>query len=651
MRRLLMLVLTTALLANAAGLSLAQDKNDKPAAPPEDGEKLEETQTRLKPVKLQELVVTPGKAEEPASEVTESITIITAEHLEQSAAVDATEALRAVPGLFLRQNGGIGGSSVPYLRGTLGTQTVVLIDGIQVNDPTLGYQFDFDDLDTSNIERIEVIRGAEAAMYGPGAVGGVINVITRRGRGKPRNIVRSMGGSYGTGHVQLGSAGEKAGFSHSFAISQLTTDNAQRSNQSDKTTLSGRFRLNLDENRTVDIVSRFVTSRHEEPYEFVTFPAHIEEDPNIVRRQDQLALGTKYEHRLSSIISMDAFVSMYDSVSKFLNDDDDGSGTPEFRFTSEATTVTGRLQGIMNMDEVLGTPDAKSRFLVGGEWTWEDTLTASSFGLTPDRIQNRAGYMQSRFKLLGRVIFTSSYRVDGHSTYGTNESPGAGIRIDAWQGGALRSNWSRAFRPPSNAELTDPWVGNPDLKKERRDGFDAGILQQLFDGGVKAELTYFQTRIDDNIGYDANTFRMENFDTHAEGIEVHARLFPAAKFSIDLSYTHLAARNMKDKTSLAGRSPNFGGVRISRSFGAFTITVSGYFSEKVPPEGILDEKGLQQKNVGKVDLVNLAVLYKLARSSKLILKVTNCLDKRYRENERAPKAPGVGLFLGISTEL
>jgi outer membrane cobalamin receptor len=393
-----------------------------------------------------------------------------------------------------------------------------------------------------------------------------------------------------------------------------------------------------------------VTSRHEEPYEFVSSPAHIEEDPNIVRRQDQLAFGCKYHHELSNVFSYEASFSAYNSTSRFLNDDDDGSGTPEFRFTSEATVLTGRAQVTILLEELLAAPDSKSRLIAGFEGTWEDTLTASSFGLTPDNVQNRAGYLQVRHCFFRRVLVSAGLRVDGHSTYGTNESPGVGVKIDTWEGGTIRSNWSRAFRPPNSAELTDPWVGNPDLKKERRNGFDVGVSQQLGDKKMLVELTYFQNEIDDNIGYDSTTFRMENFDTHAEGIEVYARLAPCRDLLIDAAFTHVQTRNLKLHEPLAGRSPNFGSIRITRQFGALAVTLTGYFSEKVPPESILDEKGQIQENIGKVDLVNTAFLYKLNEGTSLILKLTNLFDKRYRESERAPRVPGFGAFLGFSTE-
>ena len=652
MSRRIMVVATAAFMLALACPVFARDgekqANDKQPAEEKDdsGEK-----TILRPIELRELVVTPGRTEERVEDITESVSVVTSSQLEDSAAIDVTESLRTVPGLFLRRNGGIGGTSVPFLRGTLGMQTIVLIDGIQVNDPTLGYQFDFDDLDSSNIERIEVIRGAAAGMYGPGAVGGVINIITRRGQGEPRNIFKALGGSFGTSHVQAGSTGAKNGFSHSFAISQLTSDNAVAHNQTDKTTLSGRMRFVIDEKRTLDFFSRFVTSRHEEPYEFVSFPAHIEYDSNITRRQDQLALGSKFTHKICKLFSWDAFISMYDSTSRFNNEADDGSGTPEFLSTAEARVITGRMQASCNLKEIINSLGKKSRLIVGGEWTWEDTFLASTYGLTPDSLQNRAGYAQIKIIPIDRVLVTGGLRADGHSTYGTTKSPAAGIKIKTWRGGSVRSGWSRSYRPPSTIELTDPFYGNPDLKKERRDGFDAGILQTAASKKVKLEATYFQTKIEDNIGYDSGTFKMENFDTYAEGIECYAAYAPNKKFTVEAAYTHTAAINLKNKLPLAGRSRNFGGFRISRHFGPCTTTISGFFSEKVPPEGILDEKGNVQKKAGNAELVNFSFLYKITKASKLILKATNLLDKRFRASERTPRNPGIGVFVGISTEL
>lgn len=656
MRKMKDVVVIVAVLFVAASIALAQEAKKEPELPivKEMEKKGQEKETRPKKVvELPECVVTPGRMEEPVAEITESITVITSAQLEDSAALDVAETLRTVPGINLHQYGGIGGTCSIRIRGMDPEQTVVLIDGIQINDPSFDYMFDFDDLDTSNIERIEVIRGVEAAMYGPGAVGGVINIITKKGKGKPRTVTRVLGGSFGTGHVQLGTTGSRSGVSHSFAISQLTTDNVGSHNQSDKTTLSGSMCFELDKKRSIDIFTRYISSRHEEPYQLLWSPSRIELDSNFTREQDQTVLGAKYHHKVSGVFSLDASFSAFRTDSWLLNDADDDSGAAEMWSSHEASVLTGRVQGVCNLDEVLNTPGAKSRVLLGVEYTWENWLKADNWTPTPapERVRNRAAYLQTRFRPFEKLLLSASTRVDTHTTYDTNWSPTLGLKLDLWEGGAIRGNLSRAIRPPSSEELYGTY-GNPDLKKERRNGFDAGFVQKLFSEKVELEITYFHIRIGDCIGWPLPTsWNAENFDKHAEGIEVSAGLAPVKDFLIDLSFSHIAARNYTYHIPIPGQSPNFGSVRIRRRMGKFTLTLTGYFSENVPPEGILDEKGRQQKNAGKADLVNFALLYKVTGSSKFTFKVTNILDRRYKESERAPRVPGIGLFAGISLEL
>src|SRR3954465_7355625 len=146
-----------------------------------------------------DIVVTPSRTEEPIQRAGSAVTVITADEIEQSSVRDVGDLLRRSPGLTVTQNGGPGQIQTVRMRGGESRHTLVLIDGIRVNDPsTTGREFDFSTLVLADVERIEVLRGPQSALYGSDAMGGVINIITKKGGGPAQFNVRTEGGSYGT---------------------------------------------------------------------------------------------------------------------------------------------------------------------------------------------------------------------------------------------------------------------------------------------------------------------------------------------------------------------------------------------------------------------------------------------------------------------
>src|SRR5262245_8999091 len=136
----------------------------------------------------------------PAASVGNAVTVITREDLERQQVRQVADALRSLPGVAVNRSGAFGNFTQVRIRGAEGNHTLVLIDGVEANNTTDG-EFDFSDLSAEDIERIEVFRGAMSALYGSGAVGGVINIITRRGQGPLTLTLRSEAGSLNTTDV------------------------------------------------------------------------------------------------------------------------------------------------------------------------------------------------------------------------------------------------------------------------------------------------------------------------------------------------------------------------------------------------------------------------------------------------------------------
>ena len=171
-----------------------------------------------------DIVVTPSRTEEPIQRAGSAVTVITAEEIEQSSVRDVGDLLRRSPGLTVTQNGGPGQIQTVRMRGGESRHTLVLIDGIRVNDPsTTGREFDFSTLVLADVERIEVLRGPQSALYGSDAMGGVINIITRKGGGPPRAHISVEAGSYGTKETKGGISGGDGRVDYAFGFAAFDT--------------------------------------------------------------------------------------------------------------------------------------------------------------------------------------------------------------------------------------------------------------------------------------------------------------------------------------------------------------------------------------------------------------------------------------------
>src|SRR4030043_196166 len=185
-----------------------------------------------KEVTLEEVVVTATRVETPIEEIASSITIISSKEIERKQKTTVLEALRNIPGLDVVQTGGAGSQTSIFLRGANSEHTLVMIDGVEVNDPiSPGRSYNFANLTVDNIERIEIIRGPHSTLYGSDAIGGVINIITKKGAGEPKVWTSFEAGSYATFKEVVGSDGEIRGLHYSLTCSRLDTEGISKADE------------------------------------------------------------------------------------------------------------------------------------------------------------------------------------------------------------------------------------------------------------------------------------------------------------------------------------------------------------------------------------------------------------------------------------
>jgi vitamin B12 transporter len=578
-----------------------------------------EDQAKPAPPLRYDVVVTATKVETPSREVATSLSVITAGELARTRRTNVLDALKDVIGLTVSQNGGPGAAASLSIRGANSEHTLVLLDGIELNDPiNPSRSYDLAHLSLTQVERIEVLRGPQSPLYGSDAMGGVINIITRKGRGRPRLTVSGSAGTYGTADGDFGISGSagRADYSLGFFATRTSGVSAASVRYPGNTendgyrnfTLSGRFGYAVRKNIDLDVLARSVIARSE----IDGFGGPYGDDPNSVQNYNStltralvrgLFLGNRWEQRLS--------VAWTGSSRKLTNPPDDahpgasesgnyGSGLLKLDwqnnfFLNPSQTLTAGLE--------LGQEEGRS------DYTMADASGTYVSAFPSEKARAAGFYVQDQWKFRDSFFLSAGARLDAHSRTGTALT---GRVAPAWiisaTGTKLKATLGTGFKSPSLYQLFAPptaWgpVGNMDLRPERVTGWDAGFEQDIVRDRIRFGVTYFSNSFRDLIDFDyvSGYINIGRAKTFGAEISLETRpLGPDDPLDFRVSYTRLTAREEVSGTALLRRprdkfSAEMGarlfrgldfaatllyvGKRADRDFSAFpyqTVTLPGY---------------------------------------------------------------------------
>lgn len=594
---------------------------------------------------LATIVVTATRTPRRLDQLTTSATVITAEEIRQQQAEQVLELLRNVPGVDIVQQGSRGANSEIFIRGAEADQTLVLIDGVEVNSVTLG-AFDFGNLSTDNVERIEVLRGSGGTLYGSQAVGGVVNVITRRGRGAPRVSVAGEGGNGYTGRGSATASGQVGRLGYSIAGSYLDTEGFRHVNDD---YANGTAALRLDYEVTERAEAR-VFLRYTNA-DFGLFNSNnflFAPDPNARIRNEFLLLKGEWEQELVDDLELRLAISYTHDDQEF-RDPPDPAEAGSSRSDILGEILTGEAQVNHYWRDLLITTAGVE---VESRTADVDTLSidpdfgdfASSFD---EDQRNVAGYLQEQVSLLdGALLAVGGFRVDANEEFGTEVSPAGSL---GWAvphtGVRLRAGYAEGFKAPSFNELFFPGFGNPDLDAETSRSVEVGGAGAWWRERVRLEITFFDRRVEgliEGTAQDDGQFLAENRGTvRVQGFEVAPAVLvwedPAVTFAA--SYTRLDTakgprplRRPKDRGSMtvnvAGRdlwhAPTFYDLNVN-------LHVTGDRPDVDPAAGFAT---VTNSAYTKVDVAGAYTFERvLPRDGDLTLfaKVENLLDEGYDE--------------------
>lgn len=510
---------------------------------------------------LPEVVVTATRTRTNAADVTNTVSVISGETITERDQATVSNALLGSPGLDVTEFGSLGQSALVSIRGAAPDQVLVLLDNVQVNTPTVG-QFDFANLTTDGIDRIEILRGGGGTLYGSEAIGGVINVLTGRGTGPLTVSTRGEGGRAATQREMVGLNGAYGPVGVNGTVSYLASDGFQPEND-DSQNFSTVWRGDADllPTGTLRAFVRYTGARRGLP-NFNVVDGVL--DPDAYDRSDFVLTKGEWEHTPADGLTYRASVAWWRTYERFRDSqmemaDDAVEVEPAVigRFDNQLIQADAQVDHLWR-EVALTTLGLefieRSADVFQLETETEDDGEQEEQETTSFRANrsNVGVYLEEQVRFLDDTLRgVGGVRYDAFDQFGSQVTwSGSGSYLVRPTNTRLRLSYATGFRAPTFEELFEPTLGNPNLRSEESWEIDAGFTQVLFGNRLRFESTYFYRQVHNLIEEIADQLPgpiagvPENaaaFNTNArfQGVEVILHVHPLPWLEVAANYTYL----------------------------------------------------------------------------------------------------------------
>ena len=462
-------------------------------------------------IQASEVIVSATKTPLPISHVTSAVEIIQGEQMQQRRLKTVAEALRWAQGLSVNQSGGPGTSVDVRMRGGTPEQTLVLIDGAIVNSATLG-SYDFANLTTDNIERIEILRGNQSMLWGADAMGGVINITTKRGRDKPNISGFAEYGSFNTIHEGTNVAGKKGPVDFSGSISRWDTSGFSAINYRRGASegdgyhnwqgsvglgadlpKDGRLEFSFRWMKGIVNFDNFgfnpVTGKFDAPVDSLGEKSNNTE--YVYAGNYSQPITSWWSQKLTMSRATQNLVSKTGTIGRNLVTGLDETPFPQ---DSQIKTTSNRIEWQHNVQ--VGEPLLLTAGYQFREQQGENFDLINGTTTIPNKIvSSNAGFADAKLNLWDRLFATAGIRQDEYNVFAsatTYRVTGGYLHHET--GTKLRGSYGTGFRAPTINQLFFPFFGSPNLQPEKSQGLDVGVDQTLFNDRVVLSAGYFWTR-------------------------------------------------------------------------------------------------------------------------------------------------------------
>ena len=439
------------------------------------------------PKRVDPVVVTATPVETPAEQLGASVSVVNGEDFQTYHYPTVDEALRSVPGVEIRRSGAYGKTTSVTIRGANANQVQVLVDGLRVKSPTLG-QVDLSDISPDLIERIEVIRGAQSTLYGADAIGGVINIITRKGKGGPfQATVQQEVGNYDTLVSRATVYGAWKILNYALSASHFESNGQFQNDETDANAISARIGATLPENSTLDFVFRYNKNDIGVPVKGV-FPGPQPINPIINRnarsQSETTIFSLEGKTRPVEWWETRGRLARYENSAGFQDPVDPGV---DFDFATFSQVNVERREAEWVNSFFIGKWSTSS---VGLEHRREIGESHNTFRAVSE---TQSVFFEQQLRFFERLFLTGGFRIEDNSVFGTSTTERGSLAFLIKETGTrLRGSAGTGFRAPTFNDLFFPGFGNPDLQPEKSLSYDFGVDQKLWNNRIRLGLTYFQ---------------------------------------------------------------------------------------------------------------------------------------------------------------
>ncbi|MCB1277316.1 TonB-dependent receptor [Prosthecobacter sp.] len=572
---------------------------------------------------IPEVVITATKTETESWRTASSVTVIDRKKIEEQQFKMVPDALRQVPGLVIADRGTPGSTNGIFLRGTNSDQTLVVIDGRPVPANLAGL-YNIETMTLDNVERIEVLRGPAASLYGGKTLGGVINIITRSGRGlkKSETTLSWEGGSFGWSREGLSNRGAAGIYDWSLELSRTDTQGYRINSQMQLNNAATKFGAQLAESLRFDLDLRYYNADVGSPGASTGFGAN---DPNDHVLSEFWSISPRLVWETSKRWTQTLtyqFGNFRQAATNF---------TPTFGLNNRITSRNH----FFEYQSVFKVADWWT--LTAGAWLQDIGYSRSSDNAFPfsaydvDQAEtNWAVFLQSKAEILPGWNLNTGIRHDEYSDFNdaTTWRAGTSWRMP-WTQTVLHANYGTAFAPASPQNREAALFGNPAfLKPEQSKGVEFGIEQPFADNKASVSLTYFHNSINNLIVFTPPFGPLQQINkARTQGLEAAFQWQPCDRFGFSTQYTYLDADDLTAGTRLVRRPRHtiMGDVWV-KPVPKFRLGLGALY--------VIDREdgfGAAQRDVEDYLRLRLTASYTVCKNCDLFARVENLLGERYSE--------------------